>query len=143
MMNPFWHTSRPAKHRGEVKYPLVAFVCLTYAANAVFPSLWASPIDNLHGAPAEHEGRPDHDGVAQLLLATLMRAAPRWSPCRPGGCLMSSLVRILYHLSRSSASSMLSGDVPQIAHVAVACTHAKLRVLGACASIEAARPQLG
>ena len=27
----------------------------------------------------------------------------------PGGCLMSSLVRISYHLSRSSASSMLLG----------------------------------
>ena len=32
----------------------------------------------------------------------------------PGGCLMSSLVRMSYHLSRSSASSMLLGCVPQI-----------------------------
>ena len=47
------------------------------------------------------------------VLATLM-ALSSLVTMSPGGCLMSSLVRILYHLSLSSASSMLSGEVPQI-----------------------------
>lgn len=47
-------------------------------------------------------------------LRACFRALSSLVAMPPGGCLMSSLVRISYHLSLSSASSMLLGWVPQM-----------------------------
>ena len=70
-------------------------------------------VDDLHGAAAQHIGRPDHDRIADLVGdgARLLR---RWWRCRSSAGAASSLSSSFWKRSRSSARSMASGEVPRI-----------------------------
>ena len=69
-------------------------------------------INNLHRAAAEHEGGPDQNRIAEPARRSSASASLVARPF--GGCGMFSLFSIAANSLRSSAISMLCGEVPMM-----------------------------